>query len=287
MKRKIMGILIALFLIGISFDFIPVVTRALPTTTLFVDPPSIIDPNCTPGSTFAIDVKVLDAVDLVTWQVRIMWDTALLDAIDIIFGDFLAGQPEGTVQVSNIKNELGQLFVGEATRGAYPGVDGNGWLCSITFLVESSGETVLNINDPQSYYIDSVGTVIGDDLGELIKENGYFNNFGAAIPATVDIYPDPLALGRLGGFVTAYIELPAGYNVNDVNISTIMLNLEVQAKSNPTKIRDYDEDGIPDLMVKFSREEVVPLLSVGENTLTITGEVNGEAFEGSDTITAT
>ncbi len=287
MKRKIMGILIALFLIGISFDLIPVVTRALPTTTFFIDPPSIIDPNCPPGSTFAIDVKVLDAVDLVTWQVRIMWDTALLDATDIIFGDFLAGQPEGTVQASDIKNELGQLLVGEATIGAYPGVDGNGWLCSITFLVESSGETVLNINNIYSYYIDSVGTVIGDDPGELIKENGYFNNFGAAIPATVDIYPDPLALGRLGGFVTAYIELPAGYNVNDVNISTIMLNLEVQAKSNPTKIRDYDEDGIPDLMVKFSRKEVVPLLSVGENTLTITGEVNGEAFEGSDTITAT
>jgi len=95
-----------------------------------------------------------------------------------------------------------------------------------------------------------------------------------------------LALARLGGFVTAYIELPAGYNVNDINISTIILNLEVQAKLNPTKIGDYDEDGIPDLMVKFSRKEVVPLLSVGENTLTITGEVNGEVFEGSDTITA-
>ncbi len=286
MKRKIIGILIALFLISISFNLTSAVTWALPTTTFFVDPPSVIDPSYTPGSTFTIDVKLSDAVDLYAWQVHILWDTALLDATDIVFGDFLAGQPEGTDQVSQIKNELGQLFVGEATRGAYPGVDGNGWLCSITFLVETSGETVLDINSTYSYYIDSIGTVIGDDPGELIKENGYFNNFGAAIPATVDIYPDPLALGRLGGFVTAYIELPAGYNVNDINISTIILNLEVQAKLNPTKIRDYDEDGIPDLMVKFSRKEVVPLLSVGENTLTITGEVNGEVFEGSDTITA-
>jgi hypothetical protein len=37
-------------------------------------------------------------------------------------------------------------------------------------------------------------------------------------------------------------------------------------------------------MVKFIRAEVMTLLGVGETTLTITGEVDGTPFEGSDTI---
>jgi hypothetical protein len=37
-------------------------------------------------------------------------------------------------------------------------------------------------------------------------------------------------------------------------------------------------------MVKFDKAEVTALLGVGEATLTITGEVNGTPFEGSDSI---
>jgi hypothetical protein len=286
LKKGITEVVMTFLLMYISFSLTLFIAHAAPTTTIYVDPSSIIDPNLAPGSSFTVSVNVADAVDLYAWQVHMMWDTALLDATGIVFGNFLAGQPEGTDQLSNIKNELGQLFVGEVIIGAYPGVDGNGWLCSITFLVETSGETVLNINSEFTYYIDSQQNVIGDDAGEIIKENGYFNNSGAVIPATVNISPDPLILRRKGGSVTAYIALPEGYNVNDIDIFTVRLNGEVQAKLHPTKVGDYDSDGIPDLMVKFVKKEVIPLLSAGENTLTMTGEVSGEIFEGSDTITA-
>jgi len=79
--------------------------------------------------------------------------------------------------------------------------------------------------------------------------------------------------------------LPQGYDVGDIDISSIMLNGVVSALSKPTEIGDYDNDGIPDLMIKFDREAVQEILDVGEQIeITISGEVDGILFEGSDSI---
>lgn len=104
------------------------------------------------------------------------------------------------------------------------------------------------------------------------------------VPTTVNIDPDTFNLKSKGQWITAYIELPEEYNVIDFDISAVKLNYRVEAKLHPTEIGDYDTDTIPDLMVKFDRAEVIALLSVGEATLTITGDVAGTPFEGSDTI---
>ncbi len=45
-----------------------------------------------------------------------------------------------------------------------------------------------------------------------------------------------------------------------------------------------DRDGYPELMVKFDRSEVQNMVTIGNVTLTITGEIEGLRFEGSDTI---
>ena len=104
------------------------------------------------------------------------------------------------------------------------------------------------------------------------------------ITATVDVKPDTLKLGSKGKWIRAYIELPQAYEVSDIEVSKVKLNGEVEALLHPTKIGDYDGDSVPDLMVGFDRAEVMALLGVGEATLTVTGEVNGAPFEGSDTI---
>lgn len=103
------------------------------------------------------------------------------------------------------------------------------------------------------------------------------------VTATIDIDPDTLNLKSKGKWITAYIELPEGYTVGDIDISTVKLNGEISAELHPTELSDYDEDGIPDLMVKFDRQALIQLLSAEESTLTITGEVNGTPFKGSDT----
>jgi hypothetical protein len=110
------------------------------------------------------------------------------------------------------------------------------------------------------------------------------------IPTTLDIDPNMLNLGSKGRWITAYIELPEGYDVADINVSTIMLNGTVPSELRPTAIGDYDSDGVPDLMVKFNRTAVSELIlsqgiKYGNVTLTITGKLNdGTLFEGSDVI---
>jgi hypothetical protein len=105
--------------------------------------------------------------------------------------------------------------------------------------------------------------------------------------ATIDFDPDTLNLKSKGSVVTVYIyiELPPGYDVSQINISSIRLNNTITALAEPTEISDYDGDSIPDLMVKFDRAAVQSVLDVGEQVqITITGEVCGMAFEGRDTI---
>ena len=105
------------------------------------------------------------------------------------------------------------------------------------------------------------------------------------IRATIDFDPDTLNLKSKGKFVTVYIELPPGHDVGQISVSSIRLNGTIPALGKPTKIGDYDSDGIPDLMVKFNRAAVQDALTVGEEVeVTITGEVTGILFEGSDTI---
>jgi len=108
------------------------------------------------------------------------------------------------------------------------------------------------------------------------------------IPATVDFDPDALNLESEGRWITIYIELPVGhgYDVSMINSTSIMLNGQVQAEIKPTAIGDYDSDGIPDLMVKFSRAAVQNILSIGDQVkITISGKlIDGRLFEGTDTI---
>jgi hypothetical protein len=85
-------------------------------------------------------------------------------------------------------------------------------------------------------------------------------------------------------FLTAHIEFPEGYSVNDINVSTVLLN-GVPAELKPTQIEDFDNDGIPDRMVKFNRVSVQNTLSPGAAVeVKITGQFNGKAFIGTDTV---
>lgn len=113
------------------------------------------------------------------------------------------------------------------------------------------------------------------------------------ISASIDIDPDTLNLRSNGRWVTAYIELPEGYTVADINVSTVLLNGTIPAELTPTAIGDYDGNGVPDLMVKFDRAQVIQYIldhtsiegRFSTVTLTMRGSLNdGILFEGSDTI---
>lgn len=108
------------------------------------------------------------------------------------------------------------------------------------------------------------------------------------IPATVDFDPNTLNLKSRGAWVTVYIELPLthGYDFSMINLTSLMLNHQIQAEIKPIAIGDYDNDGIPDLMVKFNRAKLQNILPArNEVEIIITGTLlDGRMFEGKDTI---
>ena len=109
------------------------------------------------------------------------------------------------------------------------------------------------------------------------------------VPATVDIDPDTLNLKSNGQWITAYITLPEGYSVEDIDVNSVELRHDSWVNST---VWGEVQDGV--LMVKFDRASLRDYLGevdvddgdkFNDITLTITGIVAGTLFEGSDTIT--
>jgi hypothetical protein len=141
-------------------------------------------------------------------------------------------------------------------------------------------------------------TVQVDSDGDGVFEHTFtsdselnLDEFMLQTATTIDIDPDVLNLKSKGKWITAFIEFPEGYNVSDINISSILLNGTIPVDvSAPKAIGDYDNDGITDLMVKFNRTAICQLIlskgiMVGNVTLTVSGKLyDGVEFEGCDTI---
>jgi hypothetical protein len=125
-----------------------------------------------------------------------------------------------------------------------------------------------------------------------VTEFTIFAPFGEIVllpRVTLDIDPDTLNLKSKGKWITAYIEIP-GWDLTKINLSSIKLNKTIQPEMNKkygfvrNPIGDYDEDGIPDFMVKFDRKAVQDILVPGLAILNLTGEIDGIPFEGRDRI---
>lgn len=107
------------------------------------------------------------------------------------------------------------------------------------------------------------------------------------VVATVEYGPETINLKSKGRFVTAYIELPSGFDVTHIDPGIVAITAidgaaipPIPARSRPTEIGDFDNDGIADLMVKFSRSELQQVLSPGMRAIQLEGFVDGQLFVG-------
>lgn len=145
-----------------------------------------------------------------------------------------------------------------------------------TLMFSAVGVHIVLAEEVQVTSIPSEGYIVRSTETGLIQ----------IIPASIDFEPNTLNRRSKGQFVTVCIELPMGYGVNQIDISSIMLNGSVQTLNRPTEVGDHDRDGIPDLMVEFDRSTVQGLLAQGDEVeVTVSGELeDGTPFEGTDTI---
>ena len=108
------------------------------------------------------------------------------------------------------------------------------------------------------------------------------------VQAAVDMDPDWLSLDTKEVWINVYIELPAGLPIEDIEVSTLRLNDTVSPGKKQFFIGDYNDDGIPEMMVKFRRQEVSKILQSDKDVeLTVSGRLkNGLRFEGSHSLKA-
>ena len=107
------------------------------------------------------------------------------------------------------------------------------------------------------------------------------------ISALIDFNPNALNPRSMGKWVTVYIELPAGYDAGDILIESVVLNGRFPA-TGPSEMKDFDNDGVTELMVKFNRNALfrsIDWTGGTSVTMTVSGSLdNGTAFQGSDDV---
>ena len=143
-----------------------------------------------------------------------------------------------------------------------------------------------NVTASKNRYMNQTKTGIVITAGNVTTLD--FELVEVQIKATVVINPRSLNLRSEGRWITASIEFEEGFDVRDVNVSSIKLNNTV-----PVDLTAPMEFSGSTLIVKFDREAVETFIlnelgepsKFGMITLTLTGKLkDGTTFTGNDTI---
>jgi hypothetical protein len=114
------------------------------------------------------------------------------------------------------------------------------------------------------------------------------------VPATITLDPGTLYLHCPGKWIVCYIELPAGYDVNNIDEATVTLQdiPAYQGKEgwgkpscNKSKIVDHDGNGLEERIVRFDLNAVQAIVQPPEAIVIVKGSLADKTpFEGAATI---
>ncbi|MGB9721400.1 MAG: T9SS type A sorting domain-containing protein [bacterium] len=111
-------------------------------------------------------------------------------------------------------------------------------------------------------------------------------------PAEIEIKPSVLNLKSQGRWITCFVELPSNFSPSDIDLSQTYLQYKwfvVNPDTTHYQIGDYNNNGIPDLMLKFSRDSVIYTLGnintpCDVHLTLVTALLNEKEFTGFDSI---
>ncbi|HET9328107.1 MAG TPA: T9SS type A sorting domain-containing protein, partial [Candidatus Eisenbacteria bacterium] len=141
----------------------------------------------------------------------------------------------------------------------------------------------------------AIGDLNADGRLDLAVTNSWSNtvsvllNTGVVcnpVPMSLEVSPSIIHLQSPGHWVTATLEPEPPASPIDIDIPSILLNGSVPVDaSGPTSIGDVDQDGRPDLTVKFDRAAVEATVSEGDSVpVTVTARIGNGCFEATDVI---
>ena len=113
-----------------------------------------------------------------------------------------------------------------------------------------------------------------------------------AVLNNVEIHPESLNLLSQGKPISVYLELIDGLPPEWIQVESLWLSVDgtsqLYAIPDHAAIGDHNQNGIPDLMVKFDRQALQAMLAGtpadGWDQITVYGAINGYHFQGVDTI---
>jgi hypothetical protein len=194
----------------------------------------------------------------------------------------------------------GEILGGLATHTiTWQGSDPDGDNLSYAVMYSSDGGVswqplALDLRDTK-YFWNTSNLSTGDNyLIRVIASDGVntgmddsdstFTILAGWTQAIIDFDPDTLNLKDNGKWVTVYIELQENHNISEIEVRSVVLNDNIPALTKPIQIGDYDNDAIPDLMIKFNREAIHNLFKSmpvpGRYMIKVTGIVSEIPFIG-------
>jgi hypothetical protein len=136
---------------------------------LQVQPSKIIDPELKPPKNFTIDITITSAKNLYGFNLKLSYNTTILDVAQMEEGPFL--KSFGTTVINKMEDNplTGVIWIAISLVSSAPPANGNGTLATVTFNVTQLGESTLHLYE----------TKLSDQNGaDLLHEtsDGYFNN---------------------------------------------------------------------------------------------------------------
>ena len=133
-------------------------------TRIYIDPPSIEDPNLGPGKTISINVNIANVSNLSGYDFNMSYNTVILTCIGVLVCP-LDNMPS---QMWEIDDEKGNVWI-NVTYGTPLTTDSPATLASLTFMIQGRGSSVFDL-----YYTNSVNS-LGQPISHEVS-NGYFAN---------------------------------------------------------------------------------------------------------------
>ncbi len=141
------------------------------------------------------------------------------------------------------------------------------------------GGTLVAVGDLDRDGAPDIVTAAYEPYHVLVHRN--VSTRATVLSARVAFDPRVINLRNNAPWLTAYIQ-PVGFSASDIEFSSLRLGGSIPPSPKFARVGDRDGNGLPELAIKFSREAIGPLLTVGVHELELTGRlVTGESFHGS------